>query len=147
MKTTINKGAAKQIIRGVMWSSGIFSAIMGILLTATLIQTRLHDPINSPALQTLIERVEKDPSNETIKEEVRALDLLARKAFFTSVEQMRFGVLLFMAAIGSFLLCWKLQEILFRHFPGFRVKFHRGGRSRHAPVKLWLREAFSSLSQ
>jgi outer membrane protein assembly factor BamB len=118
MKTTINKAAAKQIIRGVMWSSGIFSAIMGILLTATLIQTRLHDPISSPALKTLIERVEKDPTNERLKEEIRAFDLLARKAYFTSVEQMRFGALIFIAAIATFLLCWKLREVLYPTFPG-----------------------------
>ncbi len=118
MKTTINKEATKQILRGVMWSSGIFAAIMGILLAATLIQTRIHDPINSPALQKLIERVEKDPTNESLKEEIRAFDLLARKAFFTSMEQMRFGAVLFIAAIAIFLLCWKLKEMLFPPLPG-----------------------------
>jgi outer membrane protein assembly factor BamB len=118
MKLTINKTVAKQIIRGLMWSSGIFSVIMGILLMATLIQTRLHDPIHSPALQTLITRAEKDPSNQTLKEEIRAFDLLARKAYFTSVEQMRFGALLFIAAIATFLLCWKLKETLSPTLPG-----------------------------
>ena len=97
---------------------GGISAIMGILLTATLIQTKLHDPMHSPALQKLIERVGKDPSNETLKEEVRAFDLLARKAFFTSLEQMRFGAVLFIAAVAIFLLCWKLKEILYPALPG-----------------------------
>jgi outer membrane protein assembly factor BamB len=118
MKPTINKPAALQILRGVMWSSGIFSVIMGILLSATLIQTRLHDPIHSQALQTLIARVEKDPTNESLKEEIRAFDLLARKAYFTSVEQLRFGAVLFIAAVATFLLCWKIRETLSPAHPG-----------------------------
>jgi outer membrane protein assembly factor BamB len=122
MKPTINKTTATQIVHGVMWSSGIFAVIMGILLSATLIQTRLHDPIHSQALQTLIERVEKDPSNESLKEEIRAFDLLARKAYFTSVDQIRLGTLIFIAAVATFLLCWKLKETMSPTLPGVPVE-------------------------
>jgi outer membrane protein assembly factor BamB len=95
------------MLRGFFRASGAFSAVMAILLCATFVQTRLHDPVNSPSLALLIERAQQNPSDLAIKEEIRALDLLARKAYFTSQWQLKMGALLLLIGIAVTLLCRK----------------------------------------
>jgi outer membrane protein assembly factor BamB len=95
------------LLAGIFWASGAFSAIMIILLCATFAQTRFHDPLTSPSLALLVERAQQNPADAAIRDEVRALDLLARKAYFTSQWQLRQGSLLLLIGLAITLLCRK----------------------------------------
>ena len=64
--------------------AAVFVAVVAILMLATHLRLRAAEPLTSPALAELVERHARDPANEALKEQVRALDLLARKAYFTS---------------------------------------------------------------
>jgi outer membrane protein assembly factor BamB len=107
-----DKENLKQIVKGIQWSSGIAAAVIGVLLIATLIQTQIHDPVNNQTLSSLMQRIEREPSNQNLKDEIRALDLLSRKAYFTSVEQLRTGSILFFAALAVFLIMWRIHAAL-----------------------------------
>ncbi len=86
--------------------TGIFCLIVALLLLLNFWQIRKYDPLESKSLQQLIQRLSESPGDESLKQDIRSLDLLARKAYFTSRWQVRtgshlllFGALLFVLAV------------------------------------------------
>lgn len=88
-----------RIAGGVALVAGIFALIMSVMLIVNFAQLTRVDPLNTPALQTLVDQLKNDPSNESLKEDIRALDLMIRKAFFTSQWQLRTGGLMLLFSV------------------------------------------------
>lgn len=82
--------------------SGIFCLVVSLLLLVNYLQLKVNDPLNSPALVTLRKQFVQQQSDETLKAQIRTLDLMARKAFFTSTEQLRVGGFLL---LGGTIVC------------------------------------------
>ena len=81
-----------------------FAMIMAVLLIANFVQTKLNKPIDNKTIPALVKRLSENPSDETLKAEIRAFDLMARKAYFTSQWQIRTGsYLMFLGIIISIL--------------------------------------------
>ncbi len=80
--------------------AGAFCLVISLLLLLNYLQMRSADPLESEVMETLVQRLQMEPGNEQLKEEIRQFDLLARKAYFTSLWQVRTGGwLLLVAAI------------------------------------------------
>ena len=60
----------------------IFAAILSILMITSYIQIKSVDPLNSKAISQLMVQLQTTPDDMALKEQIRALDLLARKAYF-----------------------------------------------------------------
>ena len=73
------------------WVTALFSLVMTFLLIANFVQTKINDPINNKTIPALVKRLSQNPSDENLKAEIRAFDLMARKAYFTSHWQLRTG--------------------------------------------------------
>ena len=86
--------------------SGIFCSVVALLLLLNFWQFSKNDPIESQALEVLVERLKEDPNNDGLKTEIRQYDLLARKAYFSSQWQVKTGayLLLFGAIVLAFAL-------------------------------------------
>lgn len=86
--------------------AGIFCSVVALLLLLNFWQISKADPIESKALEVLVERLKEDPNNDGLKAEIRSYDLLARKAYFNSQWQIQTGavLLLFGAVILAFAL-------------------------------------------
>lgn len=69
----------------------VFSFIVAILLLMNYYQLKANDPLELESMELLVERLKDEPNNEALKNEIRSLDLLARKAFFTSQWQVKTG--------------------------------------------------------
>ena len=69
----------------------VFFLILSILMIVNYLQTTSVDPLNSKALNKLMLELQDNPNDEELKEQIRALDLLARKAFFTNRWQIKTG--------------------------------------------------------
>ncbi len=95
----------------------IFAFILSILMIANYIQTTSIEPINNQALNQLMLELQKDPDNQALKEQIRALDLLARKAYFTNQWQIRTGGFLLFTAIIIILLSLKFLNARKNKFP------------------------------
>ncbi len=65
-------------------AAGVFTAIITLLMFADWLATRHADPIHAPALVQLTHDLNANPKNEALKEQIRDLDFLARRAFFRS---------------------------------------------------------------
>ena len=90
----------------------VIAAVMSVLLLANYVQTRVNDPIHSPALTQLMQQLQNDPDNQALKEQIRALDLLARKAYFTHKWQLRTGGFILFTAVVLLLISVKYLRSL-----------------------------------
>jgi outer membrane protein assembly factor BamB len=87
--------------------AAVFTALVSLLMILNYLQIRNIDPIESKALNMLVERLSADPGNHELIEEIRQLDLLARKAYFNSIWQIRTGAWLLI--IGAVVLIMALR--------------------------------------
>jgi len=86
--------------------AGIFCTVVALLLLLNFWQTSKSDPVESKALEALVQRLHQEPNNDELKEEIRNFDLLARKAYFNSQWQVKTGayLLIFGAVVLAFAL-------------------------------------------
>ena len=94
-----------------------FAMIISILMIANYLQTKSVDPLNSQALNQLMLKLQKEPENQALKEQIRALDLLARRAYFTNQWQIRTGSLILFISILVFLVALKYMNSMKTRFP------------------------------
>jgi outer membrane protein assembly factor BamB len=90
-KITMTDSDKIRLARFAGWVTALFSLVMTFLLIANFVQTRVNDPINNKTIPALVKRLSQNPADETLKAEIRAFDLMARKAYFTSHWQLRTG--------------------------------------------------------
>lgn len=100
------------VAKGIAWFAVLFSLIVSVMLIANYLQLKTVDPLESPALQTLVERLHENPQDEALKEDIRALDLLIRKAYFTSQWQIRTGSYLLLFGVVVFVLAVRYLKSL-----------------------------------
>jgi outer membrane protein assembly factor BamB len=93
----------------IAWMAGIFSALICVLMIANYAQIKKADPVNVTVINSLVERLSQNPSDTKLREEIRTLDLLARKAYFTNRWQIKTGGYLLLA--GVLVLIISLQVI------------------------------------
>lgn len=79
--------------------AGIFCIAVALLLLLNFVQLSKNDPIESKALQALVERLKEEPNNDELKTEIRNFDLLARKAYFNSQWQVKTGACLLLFGV------------------------------------------------
>jgi outer membrane protein assembly factor BamB len=94
-------------VKQVLWISGIFTALVSLLLILNYLQIRASEPLESATLKMLVERLSSEPDNHALMEEVRQFDLLARKAYFNSLWFIRTGAYLLL--IGAIVLVAALR--------------------------------------
>ncbi|MFN8206046.1 MAG: PQQ-binding-like beta-propeller repeat protein [Bacteroidales bacterium] len=93
----------------IAWIAGIFSALICVLMIANYAQIKKADPVNVTVINSLVERLSQNPSDTKLRDEIRTLDLLARKAYFTNRWQIKTGGYLLLA--GVLVLIISLQVI------------------------------------
>lgn len=87
--------------------SGIFCAVVALLLIINFWHMKQHEPLESATIEALVKRLSQEPNSEELKEEIRSFDLLARKAYFTSRWQIKSGTWLLL--IGGIILAISLK--------------------------------------
>lgn len=102
MKTDEKKalGVSVRVWKWIAIISGIFAFLMCFLVIANFIQINRLDPINTEAVNKLVVRLSENPNDKSLREEIRALDLLVRKAYFTNQWQVRAGGYLILISVA-----------------------------------------------
>jgi outer membrane protein assembly factor BamB len=95
----------------------IFAVIISVLLIVNYIQIKSIDPLNSKAISQLMAKFQENPTDTALKEQIRALDLLARKAYFTYQWQIRTGSILLFVFVLVFLIALKYMSSLKSQLP------------------------------
>lgn len=97
-----------KILRGIGTAAGIFTLIVALTMLLSIIQMKALDPLDNPAIVSVKEEFDKDHENAVKAEQVRALDLMARKAYFSSRRQLETGSWLLISGAVIFVLCQRL---------------------------------------
>ena len=96
------------ILKVVSQIAGGFTLIVALTMIFSLIQLKTINPLDNPALLSVKEQFDKDPANAANAEQVRAMDLMARKAYFSSRWQVETGSYLLLAGAVIFIFCQRL---------------------------------------
>ncbi len=96
------------ILKVISQVAGGFTLIVALTMILSLIQLKTIKPLDSPALLSIKEQYDKDPSNAALAAQVRAMDLMARKAYFSSRWQVETGSYLLLAGAVIFILSQRL---------------------------------------
>ena len=97
-----------RIFNGISLAAGIFTVVIAITMLFSLIQLKTINPLDSPSIQSIKEQFDRDPENMDKAEQVRAIDLMARKAYFSSRWQVETGSYLMLAGALVFVVFQRL---------------------------------------
>ncbi len=97
--------------------AAVLAGILSVLMIVNYLQTKSVDPLNSKAIAQLMTRLQENPNDTALKEQIRALDLLARKAYFIYQWQIRTGSYLLFAFVLVLLLALKYMSSLQPRLP------------------------------
>jgi len=121
-------------LKGLSQVAGIFTVIVALTMIFSLMQLKTINPLDNPSLLSVKDQYDKDPANANKAEQVRALDLMARKAYFSSRRQVEIGSYLLLAGAVVFIFCQRLivgNEKLVPAIPGKRpAQLERKNRNR-----------------
>jgi len=105
------------IAKKILIFAAVSAGILSVLMIANYLQTKSNDPLNSQVITQLIAQLQDNPEDAALKEQIRALDLLARKAYFTYQWQIRTGGYLLFAFVLLLLLSMKFLSSLQPRLP------------------------------
>ena len=116
---TNQKSAEKTIrlLQSIAFAGALLAFVICILVSVNYFQVKSSDPLNSPVMKSLVEKYKSNPDDEQLKAEIRELDLLARKAFFTNQWQIRTGGYLLLFSVLVVIICLKTIELLSAKIP------------------------------
>lgn len=108
--TKNTQSVAYQTLKAIGIIAGIFSLVVSLLMVANNLSLKHADPIHSPTLLKLLEDLKASPKDEAIREEIRELDYLARRAFFTSQNFNRSAIYILVGSLIVMLMAFKSLE-------------------------------------
>ena len=106
-----------RLLHSIAFAAAMIAFVICILVSVNYFQVKSSDPLNSPVMKSLVEKFKSNPDDEQLKAEIRELDLLARKAFFTSQWQIRTGGYLLLFSVLIIIICLKSVELIQTKMP------------------------------
>jgi outer membrane protein assembly factor BamB len=92
--------------------AGLFALVVCVLLIANYLQVSAVNPLDNPQLVELRKQLAAAPeTDEKMVQTIRGMDLLARKAFFTSQEELRTGGYLLLGSVALLLIALKIAAV------------------------------------
>ena len=91
--------------------AAVFGFIISILVIANYFQLNRYDPVNIEVINSLVERLNDNPNDALLRQQVREIDLLARKAYFTNQWQIRTGGYLLLIAFGVIVVAFQMLDL------------------------------------
>jgi len=98
----------KKIFRNIAIVSAIFIATFSIMLIVNYFQIRGATPLQTGVIETLKEINDQNANNPVLQEQIRQLDLMARKAYFVRMSQLTTGVYILLGMLAVFIFCTRL---------------------------------------
>ena len=96
------------ISRNIAIVSAIFIVTFSIMLITNYFQVRGATPLQTEVVETLKEINNQNANNPVLQEQIRQLDLLARKAYFVRMDHLLTGVYILLGMLAVFIICTRL---------------------------------------
>jgi outer membrane protein assembly factor BamB len=94
--------------RGAAAAAAVYCLVLAALLLANAAQLRRADVVESDAVDRLVKRLEASPGDAGLREEIRAFDFVARRAYFDTRERLRLGSFLLMGGAAVLIASLRL---------------------------------------
>jgi len=127
-----------RIARAIAMVAAVSSLTIICLMVFNHIQYYATDPLNSVALQSLVEEHNQGKSDAELQAQIRALDLLARQAFFNSLAFSRRGAILLVIGLGILVAALKTMVTLAEQAPDPRTFGDAGGPLHRLALTRWM---------
>lgn len=88
--------------------AGIFAFVISMILIVNYAQYKRIDPVNTELISSLVERLNDNPSDSLLREQIRTVDLLSRKAYFTNQWQVRTGGYFLLLSIAVLVIAMQI---------------------------------------
>lgn len=98
----------KNIVRNIAFITAIFMIVLSIMLISNYFQAKEVSPLQSQVIETLKELNEQNSDNLVLQEQIRQLDLMARRAFFLNTGQLMRGVYIILGMLVVFIICIRI---------------------------------------
>ncbi|MDF9829031.1 PQQ-binding-like beta-propeller repeat protein [Parabacteroides sp. PF5-6] len=95
----------KIVLRNILIVSAIFIVAFSIMLITNYFQVRGATPLQTEVVETLKELNDTNANNPALQEQIRQLDLLARKAYFVRMDHLMAGVYILLGMLAVFIIC------------------------------------------
>ena len=113
----LRAAAAARNWRLAAWMAGVFSVLVGLTMVYARLTVRAEDPLKSPQLRELKEKLRQNPADEQVKQRIRQLDLQLRQRYFRELTQMGSGVYLLLGGVAVFVIAMKQYARYRRQLP------------------------------
>ncbi len=107
----------KAILRNIAIVSAIFIVTFSIMLITNYFQVRGVTPLQTEVVETLKEINDQNANNPVLQEQIRQLDLLARKAYFVRMDHLMAGVYILLGMLTVFIVCTRLYFARDKNIP------------------------------
>lgn len=106
-----------KLLKNITILSLIFSIIIFVLIIANFVYKTAYDPLDSPELEEVLKEARETEIDQARKDYIRGIDLIARRAFFTSIAFNRVGAVLLLISVLILLISLKIPSFLRRKVP------------------------------
>jgi len=104
----LNDRMKKKIFGNIAIVTAIFIATFSIMLIVNYFQVRGVTPLQTGVIETLKEINDQNANNPVLQEQIRQLDLMARKAYFVRMDHLMTGVFILLGMLAIFIICTRL---------------------------------------
>jgi outer membrane protein assembly factor BamB len=125
------------IARNIALAAAVFSLTVMLMMLINHVRYVATDPLNSEVLLELIEAHNQDPGDLELQAQIRALDLLARKALFNSLDFGRWGSYLLLIGLLTWVGSLKAMATLSAKLPDPR-QYREVDRLSRRAISRWL---------
>ena len=107
----------RKIARNIALVSAVFIVMFSIMLITNYFQVRGVNPLQTEVIETLKEINDANSENTKLQEQIRQLDLLARRAYFIRTDHLRTGVYLLMGMLVVFIIAARYYFAEIKNIP------------------------------
>jgi outer membrane protein assembly factor BamB len=107
----------KTIARNIAILSAIFIAVFSIMLITNYFQVKDSDTLQIEVVETLKQMNDANADNPELKEQIRSLDLLARKAYFISHGRLMAGVYILLGMVVILIISLRIFYAEVKNIP------------------------------
>ncbi|GHT74738.1 hypothetical protein AGMMS50262_08350 [Bacteroidia bacterium] len=111
----------KKIIRNIAIVSAIFIVAFSIMLITNYFQVKGVNPLQTEVIETLKQINDENANNTELQEQIRQLDLLARRAYFVRMDHLMTGVYILVAMLAVFLVSLHLYYADSKQIPDKKI--------------------------
>lgn len=95
----------KNIFRNIAIVTAVFALALSVMLITNYFQVRGTTPLQTKVMETLKELNDSNSENAELQEQIRQLDLLARKAYFVQESHLKSGIYILLGMLGILVVC------------------------------------------